>query len=61
MDVAAWLRDLGLERYASLFRDHKIDWDVLDENTPAHNVELVVATVFLRKIRELPARPRSPS
>jgi SAM domain (Sterile alpha motif) len=25
MDVAAWLRDLGLERYVSAFRDNDID------------------------------------
>ena len=25
MDVAAWMRDLGLERYVSAFRDNDID------------------------------------
>jgi hypothetical protein len=29
MDLAAWLRGLGLERYEPLFRDHEIDWKVL--------------------------------
>src|SRR3984893_11868749 len=29
MDVAAWLRGLGLERYVSAFRDNEIDWDAL--------------------------------
>ena len=29
MDVAAWLRGLGLERYAPAFRDNEIDWDAL--------------------------------
>ena len=29
MDVAAWLRDLELERYVSAFRDNDIDADVL--------------------------------
>ena len=29
MDVAAWLRDLGLERYVSAFRDNDIDTEVL--------------------------------
>ena len=33
MDVAAWLRDLGLERYEPKFRDNEIDWDVLPELT----------------------------
>src|SRR5882762_7452228 len=26
MDIAAWLQDLGLERYAPAFRDNEIDW-----------------------------------
>ena len=29
MDVAEWLRGLGLERYAFAFRDNEIDWDAL--------------------------------
>ena len=29
MDIAAWLQDLGLERYAPAFRDNEIDWDAL--------------------------------
>jgi len=29
MDVAAWLHDLGLERYVSAFRDNDIDAEVL--------------------------------
>src|SRR5580693_2477355 len=29
MDVAAWLRGLGLERYVPAFRDNEIDWDAL--------------------------------
>ena len=29
MDVAAWLRGLGLEQYAQTFRDNAIDGDVL--------------------------------
>ena len=29
MDVAAWLKSLGLERYAPAFRDNEIDWDAL--------------------------------
>jgi SAM domain (Sterile alpha motif) len=27
MDVAAWLQDLGLERYVSAFRDNDVDGD----------------------------------
>ena len=33
MDVAAWLRGLGLERYEPTFRQNEIDWDVLPELT----------------------------
>src|SRR6266851_3300078 len=33
MDVAAWLRDLGLERYVSAFRDNDIDAEVLPKLT----------------------------
>src|SRR6516162_8900002 len=33
MDVAAWLQDLGLERYVPAFRDNEIDWEVLRKLT----------------------------
>jgi hypothetical protein len=33
MDVVAWLRDLGLERYDRLFRDNEIDWEALPNLT----------------------------
>src|SRR5271170_2515559 len=29
MDVAEWLRGLGLERYEAAFRDNEIDWEAL--------------------------------
>jgi hypothetical protein len=29
MDIAAWLRGLGLEQYAQLFRDNDIDGEIL--------------------------------
>jgi class 3 adenylate cyclase/predicted ATPase len=35
VDVAAWLRELGLERYEPAFRDNEIDWEVLPELTDA--------------------------
>ena len=31
MEIAAWLRDLGLERYGEAFRANEIDWEVLPE------------------------------
>ena len=33
MDVAAWLHELGLERYVPAFRDNEIDWDALPKLT----------------------------
>jgi class 3 adenylate cyclase len=33
MDVVAWLRGLGLERYAPAFRDNDVDGEVLPELT----------------------------
>ncbi|WP_136620677.1 MULTISPECIES: SAM domain-containing protein, partial [Mesorhizobium] len=35
MDVAAWLRGLGLQRYEQAFRDNAIDAEVLPELTDA--------------------------
>jgi class 3 adenylate cyclase len=29
MDLAVWLRSLGLERYEAAFRDNEIDWEAL--------------------------------
>ena len=36
MDTAAWLRDLGRERYELAFRVNENDCDVLPELTEAH-------------------------
>jgi class 3 adenylate cyclase len=33
MDIAVWLRDLGLERYEAAFRDNEIDWEALPKLT----------------------------
>ncbi|MGH6921392.1 MAG: SAM domain-containing protein, partial [Geminicoccaceae bacterium] len=33
MQIAAWLRDLGLERYEQAFRESEIDWEVLPDLT----------------------------
>jgi SAM domain (Sterile alpha motif) len=35
VDVPAWLRELGLERYEQAFRAHDIDADVLPELSEA--------------------------
>jgi class 3 adenylate cyclase/tetratricopeptide (TPR) repeat protein len=36
MDIATWLRGLGLERYEPAFRENEIDAEVLPELTEAH-------------------------
>jgi hypothetical protein len=33
MDIATWLRGLGLERYERAFRDNEIDWEALPKLT----------------------------
>ena len=33
VDIAAWLRGAGLERYEPALREHEIDWEVLPELT----------------------------
>src|SRR5918994_6868601 len=40
VDIAAWLRGLGLERYELVFRDNEIDAAVLPELTDEHLKEL---------------------
>jgi class 3 adenylate cyclase/predicted ATPase len=40
MDVAGWLRNLGLERYEAVFRDNAIDETVLHDLTESHLREL---------------------
>lgn len=49
MDVAAWLRDLGLERYAAAFRDNDIGEDLLPTLTDAELRELGVVSLGHRK------------
>ena len=43
MDLWAWLRSLGLERYEAVFRDNEIDADVLHDLTDNHLREMGVA------------------
>jgi hypothetical protein len=49
MDVVAWLRGLGLERYAPAFRDNDIDGDLLRRLTAEDLRELGVASVGHRR------------
>jgi SAM domain (Sterile alpha motif)/Adenylate and Guanylate cyclase catalytic domain len=49
MDIAAWLRDLGLERYASAFRDNDIDAEVLPKLTAEDLINIGVTSVGHRR------------
>jgi hypothetical protein len=49
MDVAAWLRDLNLERYVSAFRDNDIDAEVLLKLTADDLISIGVTSVGHRR------------
>ena len=49
MDVAAWLRGLGLERYDQAFRDNEIDEKVLPSLTAEDLKDLGVTLVGYRR------------
>src|SRR5262250_2596380 len=49
MDVAAWLLDLGLERYVGAFRDNDIDSEVLPKLTAEDLISIGVTSVGHRR------------
>jgi hypothetical protein len=49
MDIAAWLRGLGLEQYATAFRDNAVDSEVLRELTADDLKDLGVTLVGHRR------------
>src|SRR5246127_1384461 len=49
MDVAAWLQDLGLERYVPAFRDNDIDAEVLPKLTAEDLISIGVSSVGHRR------------
>ena len=49
MDVAAWLRGLGLEQYAPAFRDNDVDGEVLPELTAEDLISIGVNSVGHRR------------
>jgi class 3 adenylate cyclase len=49
MDVAAWLQDLGLERYVPAFRDNDIDAEVLRKLTTEDLISIGVTSVGHRR------------
>jgi class 3 adenylate cyclase len=49
VDIAAWLRELGLERYETAFRNNDIEFDLLSDLTEADLERLGVASLGHRK------------
>jgi hypothetical protein len=49
MDVVDWLKSLGLERYAALFRENHVDGDMLAGLTADDLKEIGVASFGHRK------------
>jgi class 3 adenylate cyclase/predicted ATPase len=49
MDIAAWLRGLGLEQYAPAFRDNDVDGEVLPELTADDLISIGVTSVGHRR------------
>ena len=65
MDIAAWLRGLGLERYEAAFRDNEINWAVLPKLTADDLKDIGVTAVghrrmLLEAIAHLSATDASP-
>jgi SAM domain (Sterile alpha motif) len=56
LDIAVWLRDLGLERYAQVFRDAEISGPVLPDLTEFDLRDLGVP-LGPRKMCSRPFRP----
>ena len=49
MDVGAWLRGLGLERYEQAFRDNDVDAEVLPELTAEDLIGLGIGSIGHRR------------
>ena len=49
MDIAAWLRDLGLGRYEQAFRDNHVDPEVLPQLTAEDLAGLGVTSIAHRR------------
>src|SRR6516165_1062233 len=66
MDIAAWLRGLGLERYEIAFRENEIDWAVLAKLTADDLKDIGLTAVghrrkLLEAIAQLSPTPATPS
>ena len=49
MDIAAWLRAQGLERYEAAFRENEIDWSLLPKLTADDLKDLGIGIVGHRR------------
>ena len=69
MDIAAWLRGLGLEQYDRAFRDNDIDAEILPQLTAEDLVGLGITSIGHRRkllaaiaaLREGARSPETPS
>src|SRR5215468_837606 len=62
MDIAAWLRGLGFERYEIAFRENEIDWAVLPKLTADDLKDIGVTAVgHRRKLLEAIAQRPTPA
>src|SRR5215472_4836622 len=62
MDVAAWLKGLGLEHYEAAFRDNEIDWRVLPSLTADDLKDIGITAVgHQRRLLEAIAALRLPA
>jgi class 3 adenylate cyclase len=59
VDIEAWLRDLGLERYEQRFRESDIDTDILADLTDSDLAELGIAPEHRGELLEAIAELRT--
>ena len=60
-DVAAWLRDLGLERYEAAFSDNAVDGEALPDLTDADLEKLGVLLGHRKRLLKAIAALRAPA
>ena len=61
MDVAVWLRDLGLQQYEALFRENDIDAEVLSDLTDADLEKIGVSFGHRKRLLKAVAALASPA
>ena len=61
MDVAVWLRDIGLQQYEALFRENDIDAEVLSDLTDADLEKIGVSLGHRKRLLKAVAALASPA